>query len=34
MAFIKDEEDVMKILEGLVHNMWKKASECKEELDI
>lgn len=34
MAFIKDEEDVMKILEGLVHNMWKKASECKDELDI
>lgn len=34
MAFIKDEEDVMKVLEGLVYNMWKKASECEEELMI
>jgi len=34
MAFIKDEEDIMKILEGLVYNMWKKASECKDELDV
>ncbi len=34
MAFIDSEEDVMKILEGLVHNMWKKASLCKKELDI
>lgn len=34
MAFIKDEEDVMKILEKLVHAMWKRASECTEELDI
>ena len=34
MAFIKDEEDVMKILEHLVHAMWKRASECTEELDI
>ena len=34
MAFIKDEEDVMKILEGLVHDMWKKASECKDELEV
>lgn len=34
MAFINSEEDVMKILEGLAHNMWKKAGECKEELDI
>ena len=33
MAFINDEEDVMKILENLVYNMWKKASECKDELD-
>ena len=32
MAFISDEEDVMKILEGLVHHMWKKAEECKDEL--
>ena len=34
MAFIKDEEDVMKILEGLVYNMWKAASECKDELKV
>ena len=34
MAFISSEEDVMKILEKLVYNMWKKASECKEELDV
>jgi len=34
MAFIKDEEDVMKILEGLVCHMWKRASECKDELDV
>ena len=34
MAFINDEEDIMKILEGLVYNMWKKASECKDELDV
>ena len=34
MAFISDEEDVMKILEGLVHHMWKKAGECKDELAI
>ena len=34
MAFIKDEEDVMKILENLVYNMWKRAGECKEELDV
>ncbi len=34
MAFIKDEEDVMKILEGLVHSMWKKAGDCKDELDV
>jgi aspartyl-tRNA synthetase len=34
MAFISSEEDVMKILESLVHNMWKSAGECKEELDI
>ena len=34
MAFISSEEDVMKILEGLVHHMWKKAVDCKEELDI
>ncbi len=34
MAFISSEEDVMKILENLVHSMWKSASECKDELDI
>ncbi|HER45397.1 MAG TPA: aspartate--tRNA(Asn) ligase [Thermoplasmatales archaeon] len=34
MAFIKDEEDVMRILEKLVHAMWERASECTEELDI
>jgi aspartyl-tRNA synthetase len=34
MAFIKDEEDVMKILENLVYSMWKKASDCKQELEI
>jgi aspartyl-tRNA synthetase len=34
MAFINDEEDVMNILEHLVHAMWKRASECSQELDI
>ena len=34
MAFIKNEEDIMKILEKLVYNMWKKGSECTEELKI
>lgn len=34
MAFISGEEGIMKVLEGLVHSMWKKASECKEELEI
>lgn len=34
MAFIKDEEDVMKILERLVHNIWKRASRCKDELNV
>jgi len=34
MAFIKDEQDVMKILEHLVHAMWKRASECNDELQI
>lgn len=34
MAFIESEEDVMEILEGLVHSMWKKASECKDELKV
>ncbi len=34
MAFINSEEDIMKILEGLVHNMWKKASEWKKEIEV
>ncbi len=34
MAFIDSEEDVMGVLEGLVHSMWKKASECTEELSL
>ncbi len=34
MAFIDSEEDVMNILEGLVHRMWEKASECANELKI
>jgi len=34
MAFIKDEEDVMKILEHLVHAIWKRASECHDELEV
>ncbi len=34
MAFIDSEENVMKILEGLVFNMWKKASICTDELKV
>lgn len=34
MAFISSEEDVMNILENLVHSMWKSASEFTEELSI
>jgi len=34
MAFIKDEEDVMKILENLVCNMWKRSGECRDDLDV
>jgi len=34
MAFISSEEDVMKILEGLVHYMWKKGGDFKEEFEI
>ncbi|MEF8879763.1 MAG: aspartate--tRNA(Asn) ligase [Candidatus Thermoplasmatota archaeon] len=34
MAFIKNEEDVIGILEGLVHHIWKKASSCMEELEV
>ncbi len=34
MAFIQSEEDIMKILEKLVHHIWKKANECVYELNI
>lgn len=34
MAFINDEEEVMNVLENLVYNMWKRASERKDELKI
>jgi len=34
MAYITDEEEVMRVLEKLVHAMWKKAGECKDELAI
>jgi nondiscriminating aspartyl-tRNA synthetase len=34
MAFIQSEEDVMMILEHLVHAMWKRASECTDELAV
>jgi nondiscriminating aspartyl-tRNA synthetase len=34
MAFIQDEEDVMNILEHLVHAMWKRAAEMTDELAI
>jgi len=34
MAFINSEEDVMNVLEHLVFNMWKTASESKDELEI
>jgi aspartyl-tRNA synthetase len=34
MAFIKDEEDVMKVLENLVCHMWSKASGCRDELVV
>lgn len=34
MAFINDEEDVMKILEHLVAAMWKRAGECRDELEV
>jgi aspartyl-tRNA synthetase len=34
MAFIKNEEEVMVILEHLVHHMWKRASQCDQELAI
>jgi aspartyl-tRNA synthetase len=34
MAFIQSEEDVMKILEHLVHVMWKRAGECTQALEV
>lgn len=34
MAYISSEEDVMNVLERLVYEMWKKASECTTELEI
>jgi aspartyl-tRNA synthetase len=34
MAFINSEEDVMQILEHLVHAMWRRAGECTDELGI
>jgi len=34
MAFINSEEDVMHVLENLVYNMWKRARDCKDEIDI
>lgn len=34
MAFINNEEDVMKVLETLVHSMWKTASEKTDELTV
>ena len=34
MAFINNEEDVMKILENLVYKMWEKAYENKDELKV
>ncbi|UCD12880.1 MAG: aspartate--tRNA(Asn) ligase [Thermoplasmatales archaeon] len=34
MAFISDEEEVMNVLENLVHAMWKRASECKNEIRV
>lgn len=35
MAFITDEEDVMKLLEGAVHHMWQRVyDECQAELKL
>jgi aspartyl-tRNA synthetase len=34
MAYISSEEDVMKILEELVHAMWKRAGGCTKELEL
>ncbi|MEF8847610.1 MAG: aspartate--tRNA(Asn) ligase [Candidatus Thermoplasmatota archaeon] len=34
LSFINDEEEIMDILEKLVYNMWKKASSCKNELEL
>ncbi|HID24952.1 MAG TPA: aspartate--tRNA(Asn) ligase [Thermoplasmata archaeon] len=34
MAFIRDEEDVMRFLENLVLNIWRKVSELKDEVSL
>jgi nondiscriminating aspartyl-tRNA synthetase len=34
MAFIRDEAEVMEILEHLVHVIWKRAAACAEELEM
>jgi len=34
MAFINSEEEVMRILEGLVYSMWKRGASCKDELKV
>ncbi len=34
MAFIKDEDEVMDVLEHLVYAMWKRASVCTDELEV
>ena len=34
MAYISGEEEIMKVLENLVYQMWKKAIECKDELEV
>ena len=34
MAYISSEEEIMKVLENLVYQMWKKAIECKDELEV
>lgn len=34
MAFINSEEDVMEVLEHLVHAMWKRAADCTQELEV
>jgi aspartyl-tRNA synthetase len=34
MAFIKDEEDIMQVLEQLVHKMWQSAGDLTQELQL